>query len=209
MKTLNIFAATAVAFALFACAAGSGEGDETTEGELGRRSLAQEGQTCGNGTFGTPNIQCARGLECAYPSSTAPTGPSGGSSARAGKCEKVAQAGETCGNGTFGTPNIRCASGLGLECVFPSNTAPTGPAGASSARAGSCEKRAQKGEQCADGVFGTPTIKCATGLECTYPNGTAPAGPPGASSARTGICDTAAVDAGGPAEPDPASDTTE
>ncbi len=151
---------------------------------------AQEGDTCGNGVFGTPNVACGSGLECIYPASgTAPTGPAGSSSARAGTCERRAKEGETCANGVFGTPNIACGSGL--ECVYPaSGTAPTGPAGSSSARTGACERRAQVGETCANGVFGTPKIACASNLVCVYPaSGTAPAGPTGSSSARTGTCE--------------------
>jgi Kazal-type serine protease inhibitor domain len=45
------------------------------------------GDTCGNGVFGTPKIDCAAGLECKFPAGgTAPTGPSGSSSALAGQC---------------------------------------------------------------------------------------------------------------------------
>ncbi len=47
---------------------------------------------------------------------------------------------------------------------------------------------AAEGELCANGVFGTPKIDCATGLVCKFANGTAPAEPPVASSGRTGIC---------------------
>lgn len=55
-------------------------------------------------------------------------------------------------------------------------------------------KKAKAGETCANGVFGTPKISCASGLECVYPaGGTAPAGPQGSSSARTGICEVRAA----------------
>ena len=47
---------------------------------------------------------------------------------------------------------------------------------------------AGEGEQCGNGVFGTPKIDCATGLVCKFAKGTAAAGPLGASSGNTGTC---------------------
>lgn len=97
--------------------------------------------------------------------------------------------GQMCANGLFGTPNIKCAEGL--ECRYPNgSTAPQGPDGSSSADTGKCMyPGAQVGEQCANGVFGTPSIKCAKGLECKYPiDSTTPQGPSESSSAATGTC---------------------
>jgi hypothetical protein len=101
---------------------------------------AAEGETCSNGVFGTPVIECARGLACDFGKGTAPSGPSGSSSASTGVCAKPkgAAEGETCSNGVFGTPVIDCASGL--VCDFGKGTAPSGPAGSSSASTGVCAK---------------------------------------------------------------------
>jgi hypothetical protein len=50
---------------------------------------AKEGETCGNGTMGMPNIACADGLVCDYGAGTAPTAPAGAeSSAKPGTCKK-------------------------------------------------------------------------------------------------------------------------
>jgi hypothetical protein len=120
-----------------ACASSSDDGAET-EGQVSA-SKAREGEVCGTGFFGTPKIDCADGLVCEYPASTAPTGPNGSSSALPGKCGKPRAAeGEVCGNGFFGTPDIDCAEGL--VCKFPPSTAPTGPNGSSSALPGACAK---------------------------------------------------------------------
>jgi hypothetical protein len=107
-------------------------------------NMADEGETCANGVFGTPLIVCGKGLECVYKNdSTRPVGPDGSSSAATGICKHVASLGETCGNGVFGSPNISCAKGL--VCEFPkAGTAPTGPAGSSSAVAGKCVKGSNK-----------------------------------------------------------------
>jgi hypothetical protein len=99
--------------------------------------------------------------------------------------------GKTCGNGVFGTPKIDCAKGL--VCDFGTNgTAPRGPAGSSSGSTGICAKPlvlAAEGEQCGNGVFGTPKIDCEEGLVCAFgPNGTTPRGPAGSSSGSTGTC---------------------
>lgn len=48
---------------------------------------ASEGQTCGDGTFGRPNISCAAGLTCVY-SGAVSSGPAGSSSMLPGKCQK-------------------------------------------------------------------------------------------------------------------------
>jgi hypothetical protein len=46
-------------------------------------------ETCDSGVFGTPDIACADGLVCKYPNGgTAPSGPSGSSSASTGTCRK-------------------------------------------------------------------------------------------------------------------------
>lgn len=191
----SVFVISLLAFGAALAAVGcAAEADEvgSTEDEL-RQRKAKLGEACGTGTFGTPNRACATGLDCVYPESTAPVGPPGSSSARAGTCEKRAKEGETCANGVFGTPNLPCASGL--TCVYPEGgTAPVGPAGSSSARTGACERRALAGQACGTGVFGTPAIACAPGLECIYPPSTAPVGPAGSSSAVAGTC-------GAPAEP--------
>jgi hypothetical protein len=175
---------------LAGCAAEEDPSAAGAEDDIRSRAAGKEGETCGNGTFGTPKIACGTGLACEYPPSTAPTGPSGSSSALAGKCVKAgAGEGETCGNGTFGTPKIACGSGL--VCAYPQSTAPTGPSGSSSALPGKCAKAgAAKGETCGNGTFGTPKIACADGLVCKYPASTAPTGPSGSSSARTGACAT-------------------
>jgi hypothetical protein len=47
-----------------------------------------EGETCSNGSFGTPVIECAKGLECDFGDGTAPSGPTGSSSAKTGRCAK-------------------------------------------------------------------------------------------------------------------------
>jgi hypothetical protein len=49
--------------------------------------VANEGQTCGDGTFGRPNISCAAGLTCVY-SGAVSSGPAGSSSMLPGKCQK-------------------------------------------------------------------------------------------------------------------------
>ena len=49
---------------------------------------AKEGQSCGDGALGRPNIGCEPGLVCKNPSSTAPVGPVGSSSAIPGTCRK-------------------------------------------------------------------------------------------------------------------------
>jgi hypothetical protein len=100
---------------------------------------AGEGETCANGVFGTPQIDCALGLVCTYPNGTAPQGPDGSSSAATGTCERPgAGEGEMCGSGFFGTPQIDCAAGL--VCTYPNGTAPQGPDGSSSGATGTCEK---------------------------------------------------------------------
>jgi hypothetical protein len=133
----SLLLAAATSSLLVGCAADDGS-SATSDDEVRSRRLALEGDTCGSGNFGTPKIACAHGLVCRYPASTAPSGPSGSSSALAGKCAKVgAGEGETCGSGTFGTPKIDCAEGL--VCTYPASTAPAGPSGSSSARAGTCE----------------------------------------------------------------------
>jgi hypothetical protein len=50
---------------------------------------AKEGESCGNGVMGAPNIQCADGLVCDYGAGTAPTAPAGAAaSAKPGTCKK-------------------------------------------------------------------------------------------------------------------------
>jgi len=174
------------------CADDSSSSSDTggSEEDIRASGGAREGQTCGDGVFGTPRISCATGLVCKYPESgTAPAGPAGSSSALPGKCAKPgAKEGETCGSGFFGTPKIDCDDGL--ICKYPeSGTAPAGPAGSSSALAGKCASAgAKEGETCGNGFFGTPKIDCADGLTCKYPDSTAPRGPAGSSSAIPGKC---------------------
>lgn len=102
---------------------------------------AREGEQCANGVFGTPKISCDEGLQCVFENGTAPSGPSGSSSAKMGVCQTIASGareGELCANGVFGTPNIPCAEGL--ECAFPNgSSAPSGPDGSSSASTGICQ----------------------------------------------------------------------
>lgn len=136
----TIVAASILSVLGLATIVGCGSSDEADEtGSKDEDLVAREGQTCGNGTFGTPKIRCAAGFTCEYPESTAPSGPAGSSSALTGTCKrKAASLGQTCGNGVFGTPNIPCAEGL--ECKFPNDsTAPRGPAGSSSAATGTCQ----------------------------------------------------------------------
>jgi hypothetical protein len=152
---------------------------------------AKVGETCGDGTFGTPSIKCAGDLVCKFPpEGTAPTGPAGSSSAIPGTCQEPgAGVGETCGDGTFGTPDTKCSKGL--VCKFPkTGTAPAGPDGSSSAIPGTCElPDAKAGETCGDGFFGRPKIDCGEGLICVYPK-VSPSSrrPPGSSSALPGKC---------------------
>lgn len=100
---------------------------------------APEGATCGDGFFGTPNVACADGLVCAYPDSTAPTGPDGSSSAATGTCQKPgAPEGAACGDGYFGSPDVACADGL--VCRNLDGSVSSGPSGAASAATGTCQK---------------------------------------------------------------------
>jgi hypothetical protein len=191
MRNLLISALALMTVAAFVggCADDSSSESGGSEDEVRSGSTAaKEGQTCGDGTFGTPRISCASGLVCKYPESTAPTGPAGSSSALPGKCGKPgAKEGETCGTGFFGTPKIDCDDGL--VCKYPDSTAPTGPAGSSSALPGKCAAAgAKEGETCGNGFFGTPKIDCAAGLTCKFPDSTAPRGPAGSSSALPGKC---------------------
>lgn len=50
---------------------------------------AKLGERCSNGTLGTPLVTCAAGLECTYSGSTAPAGPTGGSSGKTGVCTQA------------------------------------------------------------------------------------------------------------------------
>jgi hypothetical protein len=53
-------------------------------------AAAKEGQTCGNGTLGMPNIACEPGLVCDYGAGTAPKAPAGAQgSAVPGHCKKA------------------------------------------------------------------------------------------------------------------------
>jgi len=55
----------------------------------GSGDLAKEGESCGDGTMGAPNRQCADGLVCDVGAGTAPTAPAGAeSSAKPGTCKK-------------------------------------------------------------------------------------------------------------------------
>jgi len=57
-------------------------------GASGASGTAKEGESCGNGVMGQPNIQCMAGLVCDM-SNTAPAGPPGAqASARPGTCKK-------------------------------------------------------------------------------------------------------------------------
>jgi hypothetical protein len=50
---------------------------------------AKEGESCGDGVMGAPNIQCATGLVCDRSGGTAPGAPPGAQgSARPGTCKK-------------------------------------------------------------------------------------------------------------------------
>lgn len=127
-----------VAALLPACAADQEE--VTDDSEI--RSAHGEGAQCANGTFGTPHLPCASGLVCEYANdTTAPSGPTGSSSAKTGICRRPkAKAGETCGSGVFGTPSIACADGL--VCTYAGGTtAPSGPSGSSSAKTGTCRAK--------------------------------------------------------------------
>ena len=92
MRPLLVFGFFATSVAALFVSGCSDDGDQTAsaEDDVRTRRAAQEGELCANGVFGTPNIQCAAGLECKYPNnSTAPTGPSGSSSASTGTCAKL------------------------------------------------------------------------------------------------------------------------
>lgn len=113
------------------------------------------------------------------------TGPSGSSVKTA---EDLGNFGDKCSDGVFGTPNRPCRSDL--TCYHAASSAPTGPAGSSSARMGECRfPGKQLGETCAVGVFGAPSMPCAKNFTCEYPEPTATATPSNRpSSGRPGKC---------------------
>ena len=60
----------------------------TTEGPTPTTTVAKEGETCGDGMMGTPNMPCAEGLVCDTSAAQDPP-PDAQSSGKVGVCKKA------------------------------------------------------------------------------------------------------------------------
>jgi hypothetical protein len=156
---------------LVGCGVDDSSDAESTEDQIQAQNVGQEGETCGDGVFGTPKINCASGLACVYPKSTAPNGPDGGSSAVAGTCEEAARCTEeamVCPDGsTVARTGPNCAfapcpgaavvdqSKLGSSCADASHVCPSGQ---------SCYAFPTHGFRCASNPCAAMT--CSAGSEC-------------------------------------------